>query len=248
MSALDVFDYDGAQVRVVMVDGAPWFAATDVAIVLGYSVTSAMTRTLDDDEKGVRILHTPGGPQESTIISEAGLFSAILRSRVPNARPFKRWVTHEVLPSIHRTGSYAVPETREQLLARAVIEANTAISEAHQQIEALTPRAEAWDEFADAGTDYAVADAAALLNRAGIQTGRDRLFAKLADLRWIYRGEKRRWRPYASAIDAGYLTERAQPPHRDADGVLVPSPPQVRITARGVERLRVRLGVLALTN
>ena len=111
-------------------------------------------------------------------------------------------------------------------------------------IAALKPSAEAWDELADAGTDYAVADAAALLNRAGIQTGRDRLFATLAEIRWIYRGEKRRWRPYASAIDAGYLTERAQPPHQDADGVLVPSPPQVRVTVRGLERLRVRLGQL----
>src|SRR5690606_34405500 len=115
----------------------------DAAGILEYSATSAMTRTLDEDEKGVHTLHTPGGDQEATIVSEAGLFSAILRSRGSSARAFKRWVTHEVLPQIRRTGSYAMPETREQLLARAVIEANSAISEAHQQIEALTPRAEA---------------------------------------------------------------------------------------------------------
>ncbi|WP_219721946.1 BRO family protein [Microbacterium aurantiacum] len=248
MSALEVFDFEGVVVRTVVIDGEPWFVAVDVAMVLGYSATSAMTRTLDEDEKGVRNLHTPGGVQESTIISEAGLFSAILRSRVPGVRAFKRWITHEVLPSIRRSGAYVVPESREQLLARAVTAANELISEAHQQIEVLTPKAEAWDELASAEGDYAVADAAALLTRAGISTGRDRLFASLAEIRWIYRGEKRRWRPYASTLDSGYMAERAQPPHRDADGELVPSPPQVRITARGLERLRVRLGSGSLSH
>ncbi|WDH80167.1 phage antirepressor KilAC domain-containing protein [Microbacterium esteraromaticum] len=247
MTALDVFTYEGTRVRVVVVDGDPWFVLGDLTRVLG--LTQFRTDRLDGDViRNHPIADSTGRSQMTNIVSEAGMYEVVIRSDKPEAVAFRRWITHEVVPSIRRTGSYAVPETREQLLARAVIEANTAISEAHQQIEALTPRAEAWDEFADAGTDYAVADAAALLNRAGIQTGRDRLFAKLAEIRWIYRGEKRRWRPYASAVDAGYLTERAQPPHRDADGVLVPSPPQVRITARGVERLRVRLGVLALTH
>ena len=248
MSALEVFHFEGFEVRTVLVDDALWFVAVDVAAVLGYSATSAMTRTLDEDEKGVQTLHTLGGPQESTIISEAGLFSAILRARVPRARSFKRWVTHEVLPSIRRTGAYAVPESREQLLARAVVEANAMISEAHEQIEALTPRAEAWDELADAGTDYAVADAASILKRAGVDTGPQRLFDTLGEIGWIYRGERRRWRPYAKALDAGYLTERAMPPYIDrTTNELVPAAPQVRVTPRGLERLRVRLGSLALS-
>ena len=247
MSALAVFDYQGRDVRAVTIDGEPWFVLADLTRVLGLS--QFRTDRLDGDViRNHAIADRSGRSQMMNVVSEAGMYEVVIRSDKPEAVDFRRWVTGDVLPSIRRTGVYAVPESREQQLARAVIEANTAIAEAHQQIAALTPSAEAWDELADAGTDYAVADAAALLNRAGIQTGRDRLFAKLAEIRWIYRGEKRRWRPYASAIDAGYLTERAQPPHRDADGVLVPSPPQVRITARGVERLRVRLGVLTLTN
>lgn len=247
-TTLQAFQFDANTVRAVVVDGAVWFVALDVAIILGYSATSAMTRTLDEDEKGVQILHTPGGPQEATIISEAGLFSAILRSRVPSARTFKRWVTHDVLPSIHRTGAYTVPESREQLLARAMVEANAVIREAHHQIETLTPKAEAWDELADAGTDYAVADAASILKRAGVDTGPQRLFATLGEIGWIYRGERRRWRPYAKALDAGYLTERAMPPYIDrTTDELVPAAPQVRVTPRGLERLRVRLGSLALT-
>lgn len=240
MSALEVFQYEGGDVRMVLVDGEPWFSAVDVCAVLGIGNPSDAVRRLDADE--YTLVSIEG--RSLNVVNEAGLFSLILGSRKPEARSFKRWVTHEVLPSIRRTGAYVVPESREQLLARAVLEANAAISEAHREIESLTPRAEAWDELASAEGDYAVADAAAMLNRAGISTGRDRLFTTLAELRWIYRGEKRRWRPYASTIDAGYMAERAQPPHRDADGILVPSPPQVRITARGVERLRVRLGAL----
>ena len=248
MSALEVFRFEEFEVRTVLVADALWFVATDVAVVLGYSVTSAMTRSLDEDEKGVQILHTPGGPQGATVISEAGLFSAILRSRVPRARTFKRWVTHEVLPSIRRTSSYAVPETRESLLARAIVEANAVIAEAHQQIEALAPKADAWDEIADAGTDYAIRDAAPMLARAGIEIGPQRLFDKLSELGWIYRGEKRRWTPYTHAVDSGYLTVRAMPPYRDRDtGDLRPAAPQVRITPHGLERLRIRLGTGVLT-
>ena len=91
-------------------------------------------------------------------------------------------------------------------------------------------------------------DVAPMLSRAGIETGPQRLFDTLADLGWIYRGEKQRWTPYARAVDAGYLKVRAMPPYRDRDtGDLKPSAPQVRITPKGIERLRVRLGAGALT-
>lgn len=104
MSALDVFQYSGQQVRTIIIDGEPWWIASDVSQVLGYSATSAMLRSLDDDEKGVQDLHTPGGTQALSIISESGLYSAIMRSQLPDAREFKRWITHDVLPQIRQTG------------------------------------------------------------------------------------------------------------------------------------------------
>ncbi|GAT73593.1 prophage antirepressor protein [Microbacterium sp. HM58-2] len=245
MSALEVFQYNGGDVRTLLIDGEPWFSAVDVCVVLGIGNPSDAVRRLDADE--YTLVSIEGG-RSLNVVSEAGLFALILGSRKPEARAFKRWVTHEVLPSIRRTGAYAVPETRESLLARAVLEANAAIAEAHEQIEALAPRAEAWDEIADAGTDYAVRDAAPMLARAGIETGPQRLFEALAAMRWIYRGEKRRWTPYAHIVDAGYLTVRAMPPYRDRDsGDLMPAAPQVRITPKGLERLRVRLGTGVLT-
>lgn len=104
------FPDTGEQVRTVMVDGNPWFVAGDVAAILGFREAYDLTRGLDDDEKGPQIVRTPGGSQAVTVISEAGLYSAILRSRVPAARTFKRWVTHDLLPTIRRTGRYDVAQ------------------------------------------------------------------------------------------------------------------------------------------
>ena len=95
------------QIRVVMRGDVPWFVAKDVCTCLGTAVRD-VPDILDDDEKGVDTIHTPGGPQQMTIISEPGLYSLILRSRKPDAKGFKRWVTHDVLPSIRKTGSYTI--------------------------------------------------------------------------------------------------------------------------------------------
>lgn len=241
---LSVFRFDGADVRTLVIDGELWFVAVDVAVILGYSATSAMTRTLDEDEKGVQILHTLGGDQECTVISEAGLFSAVLRSRVPSARAFKRWVTHEVLPTINRTGAYVAPQTPAQRMAAAVLEAQRIIEARDAQVAELTPRAEAWDELASADGDFSVADAAKMLARAGVETGPQRLFEQLAALRWIFRGRDGKWRAYASAVSEGYLTERPQSHEHPRTGERILDAPQVRVTLRGLERLRVRLGVL----
>lgn len=103
------FKFDASEVRTLLLDDQPWFVAADVSAALEYSVPSAMTRHLDDDEKGVSIVHTLGGDQEMLIINESGLYSAILRSRKAEAKRFKKWVTAEVLPAIRKTGSYTVP-------------------------------------------------------------------------------------------------------------------------------------------
>lgn len=103
------FEFPTNQLRVVMIDDEPWFAAPDVARALDYRTANDMTRILDEDEKGTQIVRTPGGDQEVSVISESGLYSAILRSRKPEAKKFRKWVTSEVLPAIRRTGRYEAP-------------------------------------------------------------------------------------------------------------------------------------------
>lgn len=107
MPGIKIFEAEAfGQVRVVDVDGEPWFVAKDVCECLELGNPRTSIALLDEDEKGVHTMDTPGGQQEMSIVSEAGLYSLILRSRKPEAKAFKRWITHEVLPSIRRTGQY----------------------------------------------------------------------------------------------------------------------------------------------
>ena len=247
MTALEVFDYADRQVRTVAVDGEVWFVLADICGVLGVANVGNVAARLDEADIRQTDISSGGQRRAVTIVSESGMYEVVIRSDKPEARRFRWWVTHEVIPAIRRTGTYAV-ETPEQLMARAVVQAQEIIAHKDEQIAALAPMAEAWEEIADAGTDYAVRDVAPMLSRAGIETGPQRLFETLRALGWIYRGEKGRWTPYARAVDAGYLKLRAMPPYRDRDtGDLVPSAPQVRVTPKGVERLRVWLGAGALT-
>ena len=102
------FIYDGNQVRTVVIEGQPWFVAKDICEILDHSNSRMAVERLDDDEKGVSIVDTLGGPQEMATVNEPGLYSLILGSRKPEAKSFKRWVTHEVIPAIRKTGSYAI--------------------------------------------------------------------------------------------------------------------------------------------
>lgn len=106
MSDLQIFNYGSNKIRTIMINGQPWFVLKDVCLVLGLSNSRKVAERLDEDEKGVTQIYTPGGPQEMTIINESGLYAVILRSDKPEAKPFRKWVTTDVLPTIRRTGSY----------------------------------------------------------------------------------------------------------------------------------------------
>jgi hypothetical protein len=108
-TALISYQFDEAPVRVVMIADEPWFVANDIAMALGYERSSFMTRLLDDDEKGVHIVHTLGGKQELNIVSESGLYHAAIKRRGKEAQRFRKWVTAEVLPTLRRTGRYEMP-------------------------------------------------------------------------------------------------------------------------------------------
>lgn len=109
MNDLQIFIYSGNQLRTVKQADGLWWVLRDVCDVLGMSNPTMVAQRLDDDEKGVSQIYTPGGEQKVTIINEPGLYSVILRSDKPEAKAFKRWVTHDVLPSIRRTGTYGIP-------------------------------------------------------------------------------------------------------------------------------------------
>lgn len=167
------------EVRTVTIDHEPWFVAADVCKVL--EIDRTQTRRVDDDDKGVRLIHTPGGDQNFTIVSEAGLYSLVLASRKPEARRFRRWIVHEVIPAIRRHGMYAT----EDLLSDPdlAIRAFTALKEEREKRRALeeeNARMRPKEIFADAvsasQTSILIGDLAKLISQNGIQIGQKRLF------------------------------------------------------------------------
>lgn len=111
MNDLAIFENpEFGRIRGLKIEGEPWFVGKDVAAALGYSDTAqAIRKHIDDEDKGVVESTTPGGKQNITIINESGLYSLMLKSKLPGAKKFKRWVTSEVLPSIRKTGAYSMP-------------------------------------------------------------------------------------------------------------------------------------------
>lgn len=107
MDKLQIFNYDGKDVRTVSIDGEPWWILKDVCTILGLSDTNKTAERLDPDELTRTKLVSGGQEREMYIINESGVYNVIIRSDKPEAKKFKRWVTHEVLPSIRKTGSYS---------------------------------------------------------------------------------------------------------------------------------------------
>ena len=138
------FNYNSKSVRVVEINGNPWFVAVDVCAILGVRNASDAIRRLDDDE--VTLDQIEGSHRKTNLISESGLYNLILRSDKLEAKPFRKWVTSEVLPSIRKTGGYqstpAIPTTMIEALELAL--------EQQKQIVLMGPKAEYFDQFLDA--------------------------------------------------------------------------------------------------
>lgn len=241
MSELTVFDFHGEQVRVIGDSDSPRFVGTDVLAILDLDRTAY--RRLDDDEKGVDSIHTPGGEQNVTVVTESGLYSLILGSRKPSAREFKRWVTGEVLPQIRKTGGYgqAPALAGKELLAHAVIEAQAMIEQKDAQIATLAPKADAFDGYIGAEGDYSFNEAAKLLQRRGVDTGQYKLVATLIEWGWVYRGRKRVPRAKQAQLDTGRLTEKTHYFIDQTTGEKRAGSTQVRVTPKGVEDIYRRL-------
>lgn len=238
-----VFPATGQSVRVVMVNDEPEWIAADVCVVLDIAQPASSLRLLDADEKGMHSVHTLGGAQQMVTVTEAGLYSLIMRSRKPEAKTFRRWVTHDVLPTIRRTGSYALAPQVPRSLPEA-LRAYAAEVEAREAAEArvavLEPAAHAYDVLASSRGDFSLRDSAFVLNRdPGISTGQNRLKKSLGALGLV----DRRGRPYAS--HAAHLTERLTAFTHPHTGESVLGRPQIRVTVAGLRYLHKRLGGIA---
>jgi anti-repressor protein len=243
------FPETAQHVRSVMIDAEPWWVAADVCTVLEIGNARQAVSYLDDDEVQQVPVTTNDGSARSlltNVISEPGLYSLILRSRKPQAKAFKRWITHEVIPSIRRTGSYSdAPREMTKLEAlQAAIESEQGRLTAEARVRELEPAANSWQVLASGDGDFSVADAAKILGRdPSITLGRNRLFALLAEYRWTYRQPADdKPRAMQTAVTRGWLSELPQSYEHPRTGELVLTAPQVRVTVKGLHELHKRLG------
>jgi prophage antirepressor-like protein len=142
------FDFEGAPVRIAVIDGDPWWVLSDVARALGLGNASAVAARLDADEKGLTQIETLGGIQSVGIVNEPGFYSVVLRSDKPAAKRLKRFVTHEVLPAIRKTGSYVAPAAPKSQLD-VIREQHEAIGILLEATEKATFRAVVAEKFKD---------------------------------------------------------------------------------------------------
>ena len=193
-------------------DGEPWFVAKDVLDVLDLDKTAL--RKLDEDEKGVDSIHTPGGEQQMTIVTEPGFYKLVMRSRKPEAKAFQRWVTHEVLPALRRDGGYMVArdETPEQTMARAVLLAQATIDRQKSRIagleaenEEMRPKALFADAVAASNGTCLIGEFAKMLRQNGVDIGQNRLFAMLREDGYLGKVGQNRNVPTQRSMELGLL-------------------------------------------
>lgn len=201
------------RVRVVECEGEPWFVAKDVCECLELTDVSKTISLLDDDEKGTNSIRTPGGEQQMLVISEPGLYSLILRSRKPEAKSFKRWVTHEILPSIRKTGHYGAPQTEDEILARALVIAegrlgmlSHAVSELQEQIAIDAPKVELAEAIMETEECVSINQFAKVLKQRGLDIGANRLYRDLRRDGYLMRRKGTNWNmPTQRMMDKGYF-------------------------------------------
>lgn len=200
-------------IRVVQRDGEPWFVAVDICKALDISNNRDAISRLDADEKGVASTDTLGGQQQVTIINEPGLYSLVLGSRKPEAKLFKRWVTHEVIPAIRKHGAYMTPETIEKTLtdpdfiirlATQLKDERTKRIALEAKIESDAPKVLFSDSVEASDCSILVGQLAKQLRQNGVDIGQQRLFKRLREEGYLCSSRGDRYNmPTQRAMDMG---------------------------------------------
>lgn len=183
MNEVQLFNFENHEVRSLLINSEPWFVGKDVADVLGYKNTKdALAKHVDAEDKLGSQIATSGQNRNMVIINESGLYSLVLSSKLPSAKKFKRWVTSEVLPALRKTGQYQVKElSGQELMAKALIEAQSVLAAKDKQIEQMKPKVVFADAVATSHTSILVGELAKILKQNGIDMGQKRLFAWLRE-------------------------------------------------------------------
>ena len=247
---IQLFEFEGNSFRALADGNEVMFVASDIAKLLGYGSAKDMARNLDSDEKGMHQVPTLGGLQNMTVLTESGLYRAILNREAayvknPEAKAFvkrfQRWVTHEVLPQIRRTGGYiptSESDSDEDIMARAVLVAQKTIERKNQQLQAkdeqikvLEPKARFADAVAASDGTCLVGELAKMLRQNGMDIGQNRLFRLLQADGYLGKSGSNRNVPTQRAMDLGlFRIKETTVTHADGHTTVSRTP---KVTGKG---------------
>lgn len=240
MNKVTIFKYEESKlVRTMNVSGEPWFVLKDVCDVLGLSTPARVAERLDSDEVSqAHLIDSMGRSQEMTIISESSLYNVILRSDKPEAKPFRKWVTSVVLPSIRKNGGYIARQEElspQELMAKALLVAQKTLTDRDARINELTaqnqimqPKAEYFDELVARNLLTNFRETAKEL---GIKE-KD-FIGWLLDHKYVYRDQKNKLMPYAAKNNGLFEVKEGKGRQNDWAGT------QTLITPKGRETFRL---------
>lgn len=210
-------------IRIIEMNGEPWFVGKDVAEALGYSNTrdALSTHVMDEDKNTVVISDGKRGNPNQTVINESGLYALIFGSKLESAKRFKHWVTSEVLPSIRRNGGYIKDQenlTPEQIVANALIVAQNIINDKDKQIKEMKPHAILGQAITTANTSILIGDLAKILKQNGVDMGAQRLFRWMREKGYLIKRKGTDWNlPTQRSMEIG-LFEIKESVHIDGNG------------------------------
>lgn len=245
---IQTFTFNDTSIR-AMADGhgEPWFVAKDVCDILDIRTNNIRT-ILEPDEiselsNDYTIDIARNGGKTPLIISESGLYSLALKSRKPEAKGFKRWITHEVLPTIRKHGAYMTQQTLDKALTSPdfLIQLATRLKEEQEKVKALEPKAKALDTFTNVEDKLLIRDAAKILSNSGTPISEKQLREWMVNDGWIYKANGS-WHATARHCTAGHLVMVMPTKYATkSDGTKFAFPPTVRITRKGLTLLHRRL-------
>ena len=189
------------EVRTVVIDDEPWFVGKDVSAALGYeNPQKALRDHVDNEDKkmGERnvtpsIKDSLGREQYPVFINESGVYSLVFGSKLESAKKFKRWITHDVIPAIRKTGGYHVPQSPEEQMAQGLLAAQKLLVEKDKRIEEMRPKEIFADAVSVSKTDILIGDLAKLIKQNGHDIGQKRLFSWLREKGYLIKRKGLDW-------------------------------------------------------
>ncbi|MDB8860138.1 phage antirepressor [Pediococcus acidilactici] len=213
MNELQKFNFEGNQVRTLLIDQKPYFVGKDIAEVLGYSdSSSAVSKRVDEEDKTTLLLRQDGSNYKSktTVINESGMYSLILASKLPSSRKFKHWVTSEVLPAIRKNGAYLTNKKaydithNKDALADLLLQAGDQLKQKDLVIQEMKPKALFADSVAASHSTILIGELAKVLRGNGVDIGANRLFQWLRQHGYLINRKGTDWNmPTQRAMDLG---------------------------------------------